>query len=360
MLSFPKEYKNAAQVTIGGNYRCTEPVLKAAAALIGHNKKRYGKRLTACKGWGEPVHVTRYPDTLAQADDITEKIRTYAAQGIEWEEMAVLFRTARQMNLFSRKFMEYNIPFVMKDSVQNMFEHWVAKDLLTYVRMAQGGRSRADFLKVCNRPKRYLSRAALTQDPVTFGGLYEYYRDKPYMCERINAWQNDLFAMKQMTPYSAIDYIYNVIGYRDFLLEYGAERNVSTKDWEEIVEEIKEDASGFDTAEHWFAHIDEYGKQLEELHAAERSGGKTEKEHGLAMMTMHGSKGLEFEVVFVPDVNDGVVPYQKAVDEGNLEEERRLLYVAMTRAKEHLHLSYAARRFHKDAEPSRFLEEIRG
>ncbi len=357
MLSFPKEYRGLKQVIIGGNYRCSREILMAASELIGHNAKRYKKKLTAHKGNGDMVHVSQYPDALIQAEAVREKIQMYAKQGISYDEMAILFRTARQMSVFSRKFMEYNIPFVMKDQVPNVYDHWVARDLLTYIRMAQGSRTRADFLKVANRPKRYLSRAAFQSDPVSFGELYEYYRDKAYMCERINDWQNDLFAMKQMTPYSAIDYIYNSIGYRDFLYEYAAERNVNGKDWEEIVSEVKEDASGFDTVDAWFAHIEEVGRQLEERRQHTEQN-RQEKEHGVALMTMHGSKGLEFDVVFIPDVNDGVVPYRKAVEEGKTEEERRLLYVAMTRARDHLHLSYPKKRFLKDTEASGFLKEL--
>lgn len=359
MLAFPREFKGLEQVTIGGNYRCRTQILKAASTLISHNRKRYDKKLQAFRGKGDAVHVSQYGDMVSQADAIVEKIRGYLAEGTRPDEIAILFRTTRQMNVFSRKFMEYNIPFVMKDNVQNLFEHWIAKDLLTYIKLAHGDRSRKNFLKIANRPKRYLSRAAFQNEEISFGELYEYYRDKAYMCERIHDFQNDLFAMRQMTPYSALDYIADVIGYRDFLKDYGVQRNVNPKDWEEIVDELKEDASGYDTAEAWFAHIEDYGRQLEERKRRGReSGVSEEKEHGVSLMTMHGSKGLEFDVVFVPDVNEGVVPYQKAVEEGSLEEERRLMYVAMTRARDHLHLSYTRQRFHKEAEPSRFLNEL--
>lgn len=361
MLSFPRQYRSLGQATIGANYRCREQILEAASKLISHNRKRYDKRLEAMRGKGDVVHVAQFGNMLSQADAIVEKIRGYLAQGIEPDEIAVLFRTVRQMNVFSRKFMEYNIPFVMKDNVQNLFEHWVARDLLTYIQMAHGDRSRGCFLKIANRPRRYLSRAAFQDETISFGMLYEYYRDKPYMCERINALQNDLFVVKSMTPYSAVDYILHVIGYQDFLKEYAVERNVDSGDWEEIANELKEDASAFDTVPEWLAHIEEYGRQLEERHRRARTGGgsnREEKEHGVSLMTMHGSKGLEFDVVFIPDLNEGVVPYQKSVDEGNIEEERRLLYVAMTRAREHLHLSYTKQRFHNEVEPSRFLNEM--
>ncbi len=376
MLSFPKEYADLKQVTISGNYRCRAPILEAASRLISHNKKRYGKQLTAVRGKGDAVHVAKYGNVLSQADAVAEKIRGYLQADTEPDEIAVLFRTARQMNVLSRKLMEYNIPFVMKDTMPNLFEHWIAKDLITYLKLAQGERGRSHFLKIANRPKRYISRAAFGSPEASFGMLYEYYRDKPYMCERINTLQNDLFAMKEMTPYSAVDYIYHVIGYHDFLCEYAAERNVSVSDWEEVVEELKEDAADFDTVPAWFAHIEEYGRQLEERRRSAgegrvSNGGNVSgtsaaadraaegKERGVALMTMHASKGLEFDVVFVPDLNETVVPYQRSVEDGNVEEERRLLYVAMTRAREHLYLSYTAERFHKEMEPSRFLEEIR-
>ena len=358
MLSFPKQYKSLERVTIGGNYRCTSQILRAATALIRHNKKRYDKKLLAMKGSGELVHVAMYQTPAAQAEAIAKKIQQAMEQGTPPEQIALLFRTARQMNIFSRKFMEYNIPFVMKDSIQNIFEHWVAKDVLSYMKMAMGDRSRNLFLKVANRPKRYLSRAAFTTEPVTFGSLYDYYRDKAYMCERINDLQNDLFAMKQMTPYSAIDYLYHTVGYKNFLAEYAAERGVNVKDWEEIVEEIREDASGYNDFESWFSHIEEYGKQLEERKQKQGRQKSPDDKPGVALMTMHSAKGLEFDIVFIPDANEGMIPYRKSVEDGQIEEERRLMYVAMTRAREHLYLSYVKQRFQKEESPSRFLKEI--
>ena len=358
MLSFPKQYKSLERVTIGGNYRCTSQILRAATALIRHNKKRYDKKLLAMKGSGELVHVAMYQTPAAQAEAIAKKIQQAIEQGTPPEKIALLFRTARQMNIFSRKFMEYNIPFVMKDSIQNIFEHWVAKDVLSYMKMAMGDRSRNLFLKVANRPKRYLSRAAFTTEPVTFGSLYDYYRDKAYMCERINDLQNDLFAMKQMTPYSAIDYLYHTVGYKNFLAEYAAERGVNVKDWEEIVEEIREDASGYNDFESWFSHIEEYGKQLEERKQKQGRQKSPDDKPGVALMTMHSAKGLEFDIVFIPDANEGMIPYRKSVEDGQIEEERRLMYVAMTRAREHLYLSYVKQRFQKEESPSRFLKEI--
>lgn len=373
MLAFPREYPGLRRVTIGGNYRSSSQILTAATDLIAHNRRRYEKELKAFRGPGDAVHVSRYEDVAGQADAVVTQIREYLSEGTRPDQIAVLLRTARQMNVFSRKLMEYNVPFVMKDRIQNLFDHWVAKDILTYIRMACGDRSRASFLKIANRPKRYLSRAAFQEKEISFGALYEYYRDKAYMCERIHDLQTDLSAVKDMTPYSAVDYIFHVMRYEDFLREYAAERNVQPGDWEEVVAELKEDASGYSTLPKWLEHVEEYGRQLEERARRAREGGKKsrgsggqeppdgeEQERGVALMTMHGSKGLEYNIVFIPDVNEGLIPYQRSIDSGNIEEERRLLYVAMTRARDHLHLSYTKQRFQKDTAPSRFLGEIDG
>ncbi len=356
MLSFPREYKQLRQVAIGNNYRCSSDILAAASALISHNTKRYQKKLTACRGQGDLVHVAQYADPLVQADAVAGEIRQYLESGIDVENIAVLFRTTRQMAVFTRKFMEHNIPFTMKDHVQNLFEHWVAADILTYLKIACGDYSRKNFMKIINRPKRYISRAAFSEGTVHFGALYGYYRDKPYVCERLRDLQGDLAALKTMTPFSAVDYIYHCIGYHDFLCEYGEERNMDPGDWEEVVSELREDASAYDTIGEWFLHIEMTAEELKRRQQGSRKADG--QEPGVALMTMHGSKGLEFDVVFIPDVNDGIVPYRRAVEEGNVEEERRLLYVAMTRAKQHLHLSYVKKRFQKEAVMSEFIKEI--
>ena len=148
------------------------------------------------------------------------------------------------------------------------------------------------------------------------------------------------------------------MGYKNFLAEYAAERGVNVKDWEEIVEEIREDASGYNDFESWFSHIEEYGKQLEERKQKQGRQKSPDDKPGVALMTMHSAKGLEFDIVFIPDANEGMIPYRKSVEDGQIEEERRLMYVAMTRAREHLYLSYVKQRFQKEESPSRFLKEI--
>lgn len=356
MLTFPKLYPGAQKVVLGTNYRCSDQILRAAGRLIGHNKKRFEKKLTADGGRREDVHICRCRNVSSEALGIVKRIREYEKKGIPYEEMAVLFRTNMQMRSLSGKLLEQGIPFSMKEYLPNMFETWMAKDLLCYLQIAMGDDSREKFLRICNRPVRYLSRAAFDTPHVTYGGLKGYYSRKGqfWMHERIDDMENEIRAIRTMTPYSALHYIRKGIGYDDFLETHAKERGTSPEDLLEVMDEIQETARDMKSIPEWLSFVEGYGEQLEKIQK-ENTEQKTE---GVRLMTMHRSKGLEFEVVLIPTVNEGVLPYRKAKRTVELEEERRMLYVAMTRARRFLHLSYVNERYGKKADPSRFLTEI--
>lgn len=356
MLSFPKEFPEAKKVMLGVNYRCSSQVLKASGRLIRHNKKRFDKQLSADAGKIEGVHICRCQDLSAEAERIIRQIQEYAKGGIPYEEMAVIYRTNMQMRTLAGKLMERGIPFTMKENMPNMFDSWLAKDLLCYVELALGDRSREKFLKIANRPVRYLSRAAFNKPEVSFDDLRLYYRRKNqmWMLTRVDDFENELRALCTMSPYSALHYIRKGIGYDEFIESYAKERNGNAEDWLERLTEIQETARDCVSLPEWLAYVESYGKKLEEIRKEQDCDSKA----GVSLMTMHGSKGLEFEAVFIPTVNEGVCPYRKAVQSGAIEEERRMLYVAMTRAKKHLHLSFVKERFHKEIGLSRFITEI--
>ena len=356
MLSFPKEFPEAKKVTLGVNYRCSSQVLKASGRLIRHNKKRFDKQLSADAGKIEGVHICRCQDLSAEAERIIRQIQEYAKGGIPYEEMAVIYRTNMQMRTLAGKLMERGIPFTMKENMPNMFDSWLAKDLLCYVELALGDRSREKFLKIANRPVRYLSRAAFNKPEVSFDDLRLYYRRKNqmWMLTRVDDFENELRALCTMSPYSALHYIRKGIGYDEFIESYAKERNGNAEDWLERLTEIQETARDCVSLPEWLAYVESYGKKLEEIRKEQDCDSKA----GVSLMTMHGSKGLEFEAVFIPTVNEGVCPYRKAVQSGAIEEERRMLYVAMTRAKKHLHLSFVKERFHKEIGLPRSITEI--
>lgn len=359
MLSFPKRFPDTKQIVLGVNYRCSDEIMKAAERLIGKNNERYEKHIVANKGKEQPVHMKKCENLPDEAEKIVAQIQMYQKEGIAYQEMAVLFRTNMQMRLLAGELMEHGVPFTMRENLPNLFDTWMAKDIMCYLQLALGNRSREKFLKIANRPVRYLSRTAFTESEVSFDKLRAYYavKNQEWMEERIWNFEYDLKNLASLSPYAAIHFIRKGIGYDEFLKTYADERNVNADDWFDVLDEMQEMTRDKKSIPEFLSFVENYGDTLEEIRQ-EHKKQQVKEEPGVSLMTMHASKGLEFPVVFVPTLNEDIVPYRKAVQEGNLEEERRMLYVAMTRAKTYLHLSFVKERFHKEAEPSPFLYEI--
>lgn len=359
MLSFPKRFPDTKQIVLGVNYRCSDEIMKAAERLIGKNNERYEKHIVANKGKEQPVHMKKCENLPDEAEKIVAQIQMYQKEGIAYQEMAVLFRTNMQMRLLAGKLMEHGVPFTMRENLPNLFDTWMAKDIMCYLQLALGNRSREKFLKIANRPVRYLSRTAFTESEVSFDKLRAYYavKNQEWMEERIWNFEYDLKNLASLSPYAAIHFIRKGIGYDEFLKTYADERNVNADDWFDVLDEMQEMARDKKSIPEFLSFVENYGDTLEEIRQEQKKQ-QVKEEPGVSLMTMHASKGLEFPVVFVSTLNEDIVPYRKAVQEGNLEEERRMLYVAMTRAKTYLHLSFVKERFHKEAEPSPFLYEI--
>ena len=246
-----------------------------------------------------------------------------------------------------------NIPFQMRDRLPNLYEHWISRDILTYLRIGMGSRRRADFLQICNRPNRYLARDAFDSPQVSFEALYDYYEGKDWMCRRIEKLEQDLQLLGRMTPFGAVNYIRYAMGYEEYLKEYASYRKMKPEEFLERLDELQELARSHRTSEDWFRHIEEYRETL-----AEDARKNQQEKSGVTISTLHSVKGLEYDCVYILDVNEGVIPYRKAVLEEEIEEERRMFYVGMTRARKQLTLCTVRERFDKKEEPSRFLDEL--
>ena len=272
--------------------------------------------------------------------------------GIAYEEKAVHYRTNLGPRLLIEKLMEYNIPFNMRDTVPNLYDHWIVKNVLSYIKAAIGDLSRSNILTIINRPKSYVSRDAMDGQIVNWEAVKSFYQDKNWMLDRIEQLEYDLIMLKTMAPAAAVNYIRKAVDYDSYLREYAGERRMKPEELLEVLDQLQESAAGFKTYDAWFAHMDHYRDQL--LKQAQGGNGR---EKGVSLMTMHSSKGLEFRVVYILDANEGITPHHKAVLDPDVEEERRMFYVAMTRAKERLHIYYVRERYHKKQEKSRFAEE---
>ena len=364
MLGFPNDYKDAVTVNLSANYRCSGCIVGSAGRVIKNNKKRFPKDIYTNNEDGEPVAIVEFAGTQAQNDRIIGDIRKLMADGTKLNQIAILYRTNTQPRLLVEKLMEYNISFKIRDTIPCIYDHWIARDLIAYMKLAKGYGESVDkkcfamernlFLKIANRPNRYISRDILNKTAVTFPMLYEIYSDKQWMFERINKLEYVIGMLSRMTPFMAINYIRNGIGYDEYLKDYAAYRRIKEEDLIDTLEELALSAKEYETFASWFEHIEKYKEDME------RKAKERQKKHvpSVTLATFHGSKGLEFEYVFIMDANEGMTPHHKSIKEEDIEEERRMFYVAMTRAKKKLFIYYVKERYNKELTPSRFVGEI--
>lgn len=352
MMEFMKDYPKARQILLDVNYRSSGYIVKGALRVIENNKIRFKKKIEAFRKPDETVHVQEVKDPVQEAEYVLERIREYREKGVSYTEMAVLYRTNVDARAMSELMTEYQIPFVMKEHLNNIYEHFIALDMISYLRLSQGEYDRKYFLQIANRPNRYLTRESMKTGNVSYESLRRYYRDKDWMVDRIDQLEWDMKMICDKTPYAAIQYIRKRMGYDEFLKEYAAYRKISSEDLFAVLEEIWQNSKGYGTIKEWFEHIESYGKMLKEQNK------KNGEKEGVNLMTMHAAKGLEFDTVFVIEANEGSCPYKKATADEEIEEERRLFYVAMTRAKRKLVISYVKEKNGKDLLPSRFVSEL--
>lgn len=352
MLHFKEDFPNAKTVLLDTNYRSQKHIVTQALNLIGHNKERFDKRIWAAKEPEKEVEYALFRDQREENLRIIRDISDAVERGRSYADFAVLFRTNTQPRLLMEQMLEYNIPFRTRDRIPNLYDHWIAKDIFAYMRIVMGSRERRDFLQIMNRPKRYITRESLDEETVAFDVWEWFFEEQPWVAERIRKLERDIKAMARMNPFAAINYIRKAIGYDEFLEEYADYRRIRLDDLIDVLDELQESAKGYDDFNGWFDHIEEYTKELELLYHT-----KEQPADSVALTTLHSAKGLEYENVYLIDVNEGLMPYKKAVLDQDIEEERRMFYVGMTRAKKNLHLFSVKQLNQKDADISRFVAE---
>lgn len=353
MFRFRENYPEAAQILLGTNYRSTANIVRNSLKVIEHNEHRFQKDLKASRDNGACIHVQELKDPNEEAQYILDEIEKKEQEGTAPEKIAVLFRIHTDARPVVEALLERHISFQMKEHLPNLYNHFIGKDIQAYFRLALGERKRQDFLQVMNRPKRYIGRDSLSGNTVSFEEIRKFYCDREWMMDRVDQFEWDVKMLKKMAPYAAIQYIRKRIGYDDFLKDYALTHNVNKADLFDVLSEIEEAAKPYASIEDWFVHVQEY---TEMLRLKERQ--RSLKQEGVRLMTIHAAKGLEFDAVFLIEANEGRIPYKKAKTEKETEEERRLFYVAMTRAKDLLKICYVKTKNGKEVSPSRFVEEL--
>lgn len=350
MLSFPKNFENCRIVRLSDNYRSSDGIIKAASRVINDNKHRYKKKLIAHNHVNDDVQIKVFDNIRQEMDRLSIDIREKVKKEAGYRDIAVLVRTNFGARAAIEKLMSDRIPFEAEQEVPCIFDHFIAKDIIAYMKIGNGSDKREDYLRICNKPNRYISRSAFYESRVRFEMLYSFYEDRTWMWKRLEELEENLHALRNMPPYGAIQYILKVIGYDEYIRDYALEHKIPIEELMEPVEEILESAKEYKSLDMWMEHIDNYREGLKNAHK------KNKDSNTVKISTLHSCKGKEYDIVYMLDVNDGVIPYHKARLEKDIEEERRLFYVGMTRAKNSLNIYAVNERYEKKMDISPFIK----
>ena len=257
----------------------------------------------------------------------------------------MILRTNREAILYEELLTKHKIPVKRKGKkAQNVFEGEMAEDIRSFLRFCKEGEKRSDFLRFMNKPDRYLSSKALLSEHVSRKEILSYYRQNKEMCARIENLFTGLLLAEKLSFSQAVRCFRKQLGYENYLLsKYPRDKAGTMK----ILDELQEGCRLAERGE----SVDDFFDKMRKKTPCEEE----QTEEGITVLTMHAAKGLEFQSVFLPDLNEGVIPDRKVKEEKELEEERRLLYVAITRAREQLFLYYTGERNRK---LTRFLCDI--
>ncbi len=349
MMDFPNTFSACKVIRLSINYRSKSAIVSSASNVINNNKTRFDKDIKANSKEEGEVRVFAFKTDVEEAKWVVDSIEKEIMSDVN-STTAVLFRNRNQAALVSSLLKKKGIDFFQKEESKTIYEHWIFRDVISYFNIALFGGSREDFLRIYNKPNRYIHRASIDRENVKFKDIIKFYNDKPYMKQRVYELEKDISRIKNMLPSSAVIYVRKRIGYDDFIKEYAA----SKKQYDEYMKILDEITSL--AREHRSIRI-----MLEDIKVRENfnENNKEEIVNRVFLHTFHGSKGLEFDKVYLIDVCEGVTPSKKAEDEKMLEEERRMFYVAMTRAKSTLNICYINNRNNERLFPSRFIDEMK-
>ena len=344
MLDFARYYPECRQVILDINYRSKSDIVKHAANLISHNQNRFIKNV--CANEKEPGIFKIHPCTSREEEmqNIILLIQQYMKrEQAHYSDLALIYRTNTNACMAADRLLHENIPFHMQEKPVNIYQSPTARDIMAYIRYALYEEDVASFYRIMNRPSRYIQRERVPVQSFSMQELIKNNHDKEYVIHNILHLYNQLHFLKKLDPYAAINYIRHGIGYEDYCLK----QSLSIQE----LEELQERAAAFDTLKEWLYHAEHYDELIQES-----STGK--EEDAVQLVTMHASKGLEWNTVILPDINEGITPHKKAISQEEIEEERRMFYVAITRAKENLFLFYIKEKTGGNFLPSRFLTDL--
>lgn len=355
MIEFKDYYPEAELIVLNVNYRSTQSIINVAGRVIENNKTRLDKCAHANNDKDFQPDIRKFRNQVEELKFVVSKIKEYENQGISLSEMAILVRNNSQIQEISSFLKNRKIEAESGKHRSNIYNGMVAKDILSYVRGAlkfDGTYFNEDLIYVLNKPQRYISRQVVLSVNMNISAVRRIYSKN-----NIDSFLFHIEMIRKLPPQAALSYIRKGAGYEEYLRLYAIENNIPMSGLLKQLEQLVQECSKFNTLEQWINSIDS-AQNSEGQNFGKKSSGEGGTNNRINIMTMHGSKGLEFKAVFIVDANQGIIPTSKALRERDFEEERRLFYVAMTRAIDYLNVYAVEERLGCPIEVSMFVEEM--
>ncbi len=376
ILDFEKHFPGAAVIRLETNYRSTNQIIAAANAVIRCNPARHDKTLRSAQGDGAPVEVVDLEDEEKEADHVAKEIHGGVARGrVRYADFAVLIRAAVQARAFEMRFRARGIPYVLVGGM-SFFDRKEIRDVLSFVRLAANREDETSLLRIANVPPRGVGDASVdkvlefaTEHGISAGKAWERGTEipgvPPSAVTAIAELRAKLDAFGAENPGdNLVDWLKRLVRAVNYAAEL--ERNYP----EQRDREMRENAvmEIYNVAENYVRRASEpsIAGFLEEvtLSGDDRKSSKEHTKDAVTLMTLHAAKGLEFPVVYLVGCEEGILPHMRSVQDDNIEEERRLMYVGITRARKFLTVTRAQTRskygHRTETNPSRFLFEMQG
>lgn len=355
MIEFKDYYPEAELIVLDVNYRSTQSIINVAGRVIENNKTRLDKCAHANNDKDFQPDIRKFRNQVEELKFVVSKIKEYENQGISLSEMAILVRNNSQIQEISSFLKNRKIEAESGKHRSNIYNGMVAKDILSYVRGAlkfDGTYFNEDLIYVLNKPQRYISRQVVLSVNMNISAVRRIYSKN-----NIDSFLFHIEMIRKLPPQAALSYIRKGAGYEEYLRLYAIENNIPMSGLLKQLEQLVQGCSKFNTLEQWINSIDS-AQNSEGQNFGKKSSGEGGTNNRINIMTMHGSKGLEFKAVFIVDANQGIIPTSKALRERDFEEERRLFYVAITRAIDYLNIYAVEERLGCPIEVSMFVEEM--
>lgn len=355
MIEFKDYYPEAELIVLNVNYRSTQSIINVAGRVIENNKTRLDKCAHANNDKDFQPDIRKFRNQVEELKFVVSKIKEYENQGISLSEMAILVRNNSQIQEISSFLKNRKIEAESGKHRSNIYNGMIAKDILSYVRGAlkfDGTYFNEDLIYVLNKPQRYISRQVVLNVNMNISAVRRIYSKN-----NIDSFLFHIEMIRKLPPQAALSYIRKGAGYEEYLRLYAIENNIPMSGLLKQLEQLVQECSKFNTLEQWINSIDS-AQNSEGQDFGKKSSGEGGTNNRINIMTMHGSKGLEFKAVFIVDANQGIIPTSKALRERDFEEERRLFYVAITRAIDYLNIYAVEERLGCPIEVSMFVEEM--